>query len=130
MPIKITDNAANRFGELRKTINGNPRIEIKAGGCNGFEKTFSWTVDLANDDIVVETEIELTTVGTAKLRPAVLQAVITNGSITSIIVVDTGFGYIECLQRFANKFQSFITTYGMIFQLHTITDLTMSHVTC
>ena len=44
-------------------------------------------------DIVVETEIELTTVGTAKLRPAVLRAVITNGSITSIIVVDTGFGY-------------------------------------
>ena len=44
-------------------------------------------------DVVVETEIDLTTVGTAKLRPAVLQAVITNGSITSIIVVDTGFGY-------------------------------------
>lgn len=55
MPIKITDRAATRFGELRKTINGNPRIEIKAGGCNGFEKTFSWSVDLADDDILVET---------------------------------------------------------------------------
>jgi hypothetical protein len=44
-------------------------------------------------DVVVETEIDLTTVGTAKLRPAVLQAVITNGSITSVTIVDTGFGY-------------------------------------
>ena len=44
-------------------------------------------------DVVLETEIDLTTVGTAKLRPAVLQAVITNGSITSVTIVDTGFGY-------------------------------------
>ena len=44
-------------------------------------------------DTVVETEIDLTTIGTAKLRPAVLKANITNGSIISITVVDTGFGY-------------------------------------
>lgn len=44
-------------------------------------------------DVVVETEIDLTTVGTAKLRPAALQAIITNGAITSVIVVDAGFGY-------------------------------------
>ena len=44
-------------------------------------------------DIVVETEIDLTTIGTAKLRPAVLKANITNGVITSVTVVDTGFGY-------------------------------------
>lgn len=44
-------------------------------------------------DVIVETEIDLTTVGTAKLRPAVLQAVITNGAVTSVTVVDTGFGY-------------------------------------
>jgi len=44
-------------------------------------------------DVIVETEIDLTTIGTAKLRPAVLKANILNGSITSITVVDTGFGY-------------------------------------
>jgi iron-sulfur cluster assembly accessory protein len=55
MPINITERAALRFGELRKTSNGNPRIEIKAGGCNGFEKTFSWTTAVADDDILVET---------------------------------------------------------------------------
>lgn len=55
MPINITERAALRFGELRKTATGNPRIEIKAGGCNGFEKTFSWTTDVATDDVMVET---------------------------------------------------------------------------
>lgn len=55
MPVNITERAAIRFGELRKTVNGNPRIEIKAGGCNGFEKTFSWTTDLADDDMIIET---------------------------------------------------------------------------
>lgn len=44
-------------------------------------------------DTVVETEIDLTTIGTAKLRPAALKANITNGLITSITVVDPGFGY-------------------------------------
>ena len=44
-------------------------------------------------DVVVEKEIDLTTVGTAKLRPAVLKANITNGAITSVTVIDTGFGY-------------------------------------
>ena len=44
-------------------------------------------------DVIVETEIDLTTVGTAKLRPAVLKATITNGLITSVTVVDAGFGY-------------------------------------
>jgi hypothetical protein len=44
-------------------------------------------------DIIVETEVDLTTIGTAKLRPAVLKANITNGSITSITVIDAGFGY-------------------------------------
>lgn len=55
MPLKITERAVNRFGELRKTINGTPRIEIKAGGCNGFEKTFSWSTEIAADDILIET---------------------------------------------------------------------------
>ena len=55
MAINITDRAVNRFAELRKTVTGNPRIEIRAGGCNGFEKTFSWTTVVENDDVVVDT---------------------------------------------------------------------------
>ena len=44
-------------------------------------------------DLVVDTETDLTVVGTAKLRPAVLKAVIRNGSIVSVTVVDPGYGY-------------------------------------
>lgn len=55
MAINITERAVNRFAELRTTVAGNPRIEIRAGGCNGFEKTFSWTTVVETDDVIVDT---------------------------------------------------------------------------
>jgi len=55
MPVKLTDKAIARFGELRANSEGDPRIEIRAGGCNGFEKHFSWTKSRYDDDMVVET---------------------------------------------------------------------------
>jgi iron-sulfur cluster insertion protein len=55
MPVKLTDRAIERFGQLRTTSAGDPRIEIRAGGCNGFEKRFSWTVDRYDDDMILET---------------------------------------------------------------------------
>ena len=56
MPVKLTDNAIARFGQLRANAGGgNPRIEIRAGGCNGFEKTFSWTIGSDPLDVVIET---------------------------------------------------------------------------
>ena len=55
MPVKLTDKAIERFGQLRATSVGDPRIEIRAGGCNGFEKRFSWTVDRYDDDMILET---------------------------------------------------------------------------
>ena len=40
MGVKITDGAAERFKKIT-TGNGDlPRIEIVAGGCNGFDKRF------------------------------------------------------------------------------------------
>lgn len=55
MAVNITERAATRFAELRTMTAGNPRIEIRSGGCNGFEKTFSWTATIEADDILVET---------------------------------------------------------------------------
>ena len=54
MPVKLTDKAVARFGQLRATSLGDPRIEIRAGGCNGFEKSFSFD-QRQFDDIVIET---------------------------------------------------------------------------
>ena len=55
MPVKLTDKAIERFGQLRSSSEGDPRIEIMAGGCNGFEKRFSWTKSRYEDDVVIET---------------------------------------------------------------------------
>ncbi|NBP55177.1 hypothetical protein EBU71_01325 [bacterium] len=44
-------------------------------------------------DLVVDSEIDLNSVGTAKLKPAVLRANIRNGVIVSVTVVDPGYGY-------------------------------------
>jgi iron-sulfur cluster assembly accessory protein len=55
MPVKLTDRAIERFGQLRASSEGDPRIEIRAGGCNGFEKYFSWTKTRYDDDMVIET---------------------------------------------------------------------------
>jgi len=55
MPVKLTDKAIERFGQLRATTAGDPRIEIIAGGCNGFEKRFSWTIVRESNDMVIDT---------------------------------------------------------------------------
>ena len=54
MPVKLTDKAVERFGQLRAVSHGDPRIEIAAGGCNGFDKRFSFDVR-QSDDIVIDT---------------------------------------------------------------------------
>jgi iron-sulfur cluster insertion protein len=53
MPVVVTDSASKRFDDLCAQQLGYPRIEITAGGCNGFEKRFSWTTDLQEDDVLV-----------------------------------------------------------------------------
>lgn len=48
MKVRITDSAADRFKQIT-TDNGDlPRVEIVAGGCNGFDKRF--IMDRARDD--------------------------------------------------------------------------------
>jgi len=54
MPLKLTDKAIERFGQLRENNAGDPRIEIRSGGCNGFEKRFSFDMR-QSDDMVIET---------------------------------------------------------------------------
>jgi hypothetical protein len=44
-------------------------------------------------DIVVDTEIDLQTVGTARTKQAILKANIVNGELDTIDIVDPGFGY-------------------------------------
>ena len=49
--ITITDSAAERFNAMCSTSTVLlPRIEIVSGGCNGFEKRFSF--DIAREDDV------------------------------------------------------------------------------
>lgn len=50
--ITVTDAAAAKFKELTQATSHMPRVEITAGGCNGFEKKFSFDV-LQNEDIEV-----------------------------------------------------------------------------
>jgi len=53
--LKITENASKRFGELIKSNKDGmvPRVEVIAGGCNGFETKFSMDF-FKEDDIKVE----------------------------------------------------------------------------
>lgn len=51
MVVRITESAANRFKQLTKDDGKLPRVEIVAGGCNGFDKRFS--MDLPQDTDVV-----------------------------------------------------------------------------
>lgn len=44
-------------------------------------------------DLVVPTGVDLDRIGTARVRPAVLSAVIDNGRIVDINIIDAGFGY-------------------------------------
>jgi len=48
MPLVITESAANRFKSMITDQTLLPRVEIAAGGCNGFEKRFS--MDTQHDD--------------------------------------------------------------------------------
>jgi iron-sulfur cluster assembly accessory protein len=55
MPVKLTDKAIERFGQLRIDNPRSPRIEIRSGGCNGFEKHFGWTDAVDVDDMIIDT---------------------------------------------------------------------------
>lgn len=46
-------------------------------------------------DESVDTEAELRFIGTANLRPAVLEPVITNGRISGVTIIDSGRGYVN-----------------------------------
>lgn len=53
MTVRITESAASKFSTIPLGPDIFPRIEIAAGGCNGFEKRF--LTDTKNtDDIVIE----------------------------------------------------------------------------
>lgn len=49
MGVEITDRAADRFKQLTTGDGRFPRIEITAGGCNGFDKKFSMDFPREND---------------------------------------------------------------------------------
>lgn len=51
MGVKISDAAAERFRQLMQEDGKLPRVEIVAGGCNGFDKKFS--MDFRRDDDIV-----------------------------------------------------------------------------
>ena len=51
MVVRISESAANRFKQLTIDDGKLPRVEIVAGGCNGFDKRFS--MDLPQHDDVV-----------------------------------------------------------------------------
>lgn len=51
--LTITDNAVKQFKVLIKQTEKLPRVEIVAGGCNGFDKRFSMDIQQP-DDVVLE----------------------------------------------------------------------------
>jgi iron-sulfur cluster insertion protein len=53
MPVVITNSASDKFKSMVTDPNILPRIEITAGGCNGFEKKFSMDTIVGADDIVI-----------------------------------------------------------------------------
>lgn len=55
MAVIITDRAKAQFDKLQAVRSGHPRIEIRAGGCNGFEKVFSWAEHAEADDHAIPT---------------------------------------------------------------------------
>lgn len=78
MAVVITDRAALKFDQLGQQKLGWPRIEIRAGGCNGFEKVFSWSENIEPDDITVSTaygEIILDPVSHGMLENAIVDYV-------------------------------------------------------
>jgi len=55
MGVVITDRASAQFDRLRQSRQAIPRIEIRAGGCNGFEKIFTFDDSEAADDLKIPT---------------------------------------------------------------------------
>lgn len=53
MALEITERAANRFKALASGGHLLPRIEIAAGGCNGFSKRFTMD-DRQGDDVGID----------------------------------------------------------------------------
>lgn len=53
MPVVITDRAAAQLNRLAAANQSMPRIEIRAGGCNGFEKIFTFDAAASSEDIKV-----------------------------------------------------------------------------
>ena len=51
--LTITDNAVRQFKVLIEQTGKFPRVEIVAGGCNGFDKKFSMDIQQP-DDVVLE----------------------------------------------------------------------------
>lgn len=51
--MKITRSAIDQFAVLIEQTGKLPRVEIVAGGCNGFDKRFSMSTQ-NEDDIVLE----------------------------------------------------------------------------
>ena len=53
--IKLTDNAYKRLNELRKKNNKNfVRLDIKGGGCAGFNYHWSFAHEEQRNDVVVD----------------------------------------------------------------------------
>lgn len=50
----ITDKASKRFRELVTTDTPYVRITIEAGGCNGFNKSFSLESEKQNEDFLID----------------------------------------------------------------------------
>lgn len=51
--LTITDSAVKQFKVLIEQTEKLPRVEIVAGGCNGFDKRFSMDIQQP-DDVVLE----------------------------------------------------------------------------
>jgi len=52
MTVRITDSAAARFKTMIADSSVLPRVEIAAGGCNGFEKRFSMDTQQPGDMVI------------------------------------------------------------------------------
>lgn len=53
MNLEITDNARTRVRSLQ-ALHGNPvRLSIESGGCQGFNKVWSLSADVNEDDVLL-----------------------------------------------------------------------------
>lgn len=54
MTVTITESAADQFKKITADTKLLPRVEISAGGCNGFDKKFSMDTVAKPDDIQIQ----------------------------------------------------------------------------